>query len=160
MITVSKEFQWAMAHMLDGHEGLCKNLHGHEYKLIVTVNRRHEQVLEAPGHPGDGMVVDFKMLKNIVKKKIVDPLDHALMLNQYSTDAFELSLLNLCQIHDKKYQLVNFRPTAEHMVHYFARILKDELAAVNLELTTLRLYETPTSYADWIPATKITKEEV
>jgi 6-pyruvoyltetrahydropterin/6-carboxytetrahydropterin synthase len=41
---VSKEFQWAMAHMLDGHEGLCQNLHGHEYKLIVTVTSKDADI--------------------------------------------------------------------------------------------------------------------
>ena len=160
MITVSKEFQWAMAHMLDGHEGLCKNLHGHEYKLLVTVNRKHEKVVDHRGNPTDGMVVDFKDLKNIVKKRIVDPLDHALMLNMYSADPFELSLKNLCDTHDKKYQLVAFRPTAENMVEYFARALEKDLADAGLVLTKLRLFETPTSYADWMPAQTITKEEL
>jgi len=74
MITVTKEFSFDCAHMLTGHEGPCKNLHGHTYKLQVEVTSYSGVQEEGPSK---GMIVDFKDLKQIVKELIVDKLDHS-----------------------------------------------------------------------------------
>ena len=58
--------------MLDGHDGKCQNLHGHTYKLEITVSDDPIR-----GGAKDGMVMDFTDLKAAVKKHITDPFDHA-----------------------------------------------------------------------------------
>jgi 6-pyruvoyltetrahydropterin/6-carboxytetrahydropterin synthase len=148
---VSKEFQWAMAHMLDGHEGLCQNLHGHEYKLIVTVTSKDADINDKRRIPAPviGMVVDFKELKSVVNRLIVNKLDHTLMLNGYTKDAFEQGLINLADECHKKHEVVDYRPTAENMVQDFAEQLQEAFEPTRIRLVRLRLYETPTSYAEW-----------
>lgn len=141
MTTVTKEFSFDMAHMLCGHPGLCKNLHGHTYKLLVTA--------AANGELTNGMVCDFSTLKDVVKERIVNALDHAVMINTNTTDTFELALWDLCKAHGKKHYLVGARPTAENMCHDFYKELNTSLTEIgaSFRVTEVKLYETPTSYA-------------
>ena len=67
-----------MAHALYGYDGLCKNIHGHSYRLWVTVIGN---VLDDSKSVKNGMVLDFSLLKKIVKPEIVDKFDHSLVLN-------------------------------------------------------------------------------
>ena len=60
MIRITKEFKFEMAHALHGYDGLCKNIHGHSYKLWVTIRGA---VLNERTHKKDGMVMDFAFLK-------------------------------------------------------------------------------------------------
>ena len=69
---ITKIFTFDSSHMLDGHDGKCQNLHGHTYKLEITVS---DGIIR--GGPKDGMVMDFADLKAIVKQHITDPFDHA-----------------------------------------------------------------------------------
>jgi len=65
---VTKEFTFDAAHKLTKYHGKCEKLHGHTYKLQVTVE----------GQPDDeGMVMDFVELKTLVTKKVLDKLDHS-----------------------------------------------------------------------------------
>lgn len=150
-ITATKEFVWDMAHMLSGHSGLCKNLHGHTYKMEVTASRNNEDVIF--DGPSAGMVLDFKDLKDVVNRLIVEPLDHATMININSTDRCEKEILHVLEYFGKKVAKVTYRPTAENMVRDFAeqicQVLED-LDQGKLVLEKVRLYETPTSYAEWI----------
>jgi 6-pyruvoyltetrahydropterin/6-carboxytetrahydropterin synthase len=70
-IRLTKEFDFEMAHSLLNYDGLCKHIHGHSYKLAVTV-------IATPNYdkssPKRGMVMDFGDLKKIVKQKIIDIL--------------------------------------------------------------------------------------
>ena len=81
MIRITKEFKFEMAHALHAYDGLCKNIHGHSYRLWVTVKGK---VKNDHGHTKDGMVMDFGGLKEIVKPEIVDKYDHSLVLNANS----------------------------------------------------------------------------
>lgn len=69
---ITKIFTFDSSHMLDGHDGKCQNLHGHTYKLEITVS---DGIIK--GGAKDGMVMDFTDLKAIVKQHITDPFDHA-----------------------------------------------------------------------------------
>lgn len=71
--TVTKEFVFDSAHQLEDYQGPCARVHGHTYKLQVT--------LEGMVNPATGMLVDFSTLKKIVNERIVDKLDHR-MLNE------------------------------------------------------------------------------
>jgi len=147
-ITATKEFTWDCAHMLSGHNGLCQNLHGHTYKLEVTV-AGEQQALQTAG-PADGMVVDFKDLKDVVKAGIVDPLDHATIVFRDTRDPFEEDLFAILLKHNKKVVPLAYRPTAENMVRDFFRLMQLELVNIMApyKVVRMRLYETPTSYAE------------
>lgn len=139
VIRITKEFDFEMAHALLGYDGPCKNIHGHSYKLKVSVKGK---VKNGTSDSDEGMVVDFGIIKNIVKKLIVDEYDHSLVLNEKM------------KINQKEFEFMNkliflpFQPTCENLLIYFAEIIKKELPS-NLSLTYIFLRETPTSYAEW-----------
>jgi 6-pyruvoyltetrahydropterin/6-carboxytetrahydropterin synthase len=150
LVTATKEFKWDMAHMLADHKGLCKNLHGHTYRMEVTACRKTGLVNETENEADSGMVVDFKHLSTIVKDLIIEPLDHCTMINVNSNDPFEQELRNLLAKHGKKYQLVAYRPTAENMAVHFLKLINDILIEQESPylVVKIKLYETPTSYAE------------
>ena len=78
VIRITKEFKFETGHALYGYDGLCKNVHGHSYKLSVTLLGTP---ITDPDHVKYGMVMDFSDLKKIVNKTIVTPFDHATVLN-------------------------------------------------------------------------------
>ncbi len=60
-------FHFAASHFLTKYHGKCENLHGHNYKILITIEGTVKE---------DGMVIDFKIIKDIVNKKVIDKLDH------------------------------------------------------------------------------------
>ncbi|MCX7920699.1 MAG: 6-carboxytetrahydropterin synthase [Clostridia bacterium] len=146
-ISISKEFTWDMAHMLSDHKGACKNLHGHTYRMQVQVSRVGNRLLGNTGH-SDGMVMDFSDLKNIVKEKIVEPIDHSFMYWCNSNDPVEHELAELLRKNGRKVAVVNYRPTAEEMAYEFFKTLTEELKRVNIIVEGIRVWETPTSFAE------------
>lgn len=139
-IRITKEFNFEMAHALYGYDGPCKNIHGHSYRLSVTVKG---QPIKDPQHIKQGMVMDFNELKAIVKP-IIDKLDHATILNSDSPHK-KLAVENLLF---GKLVLVNYQPTCENMLIDIAQQIKKQLP-VDVELNHLKLKETETSYAEW-----------
>ena len=140
-IRVTKQFGFEMSHALANYDGLCSNIHGHSYKLQITLIG---EPLFCEGDPKDGMVIDFSILKKLVKKEIVEPFDHSLVINNLSAHD---KLLELGELYERQH-LVNFQPTTENMVIFIADKLK-KLLPEHLELFRVRLYETSTSYAEW-----------
>ena len=129
-----------MAHALEGHDGKCRNIHGHSYKLSVTLIG---QPIEDSSSPKFGMVMDFADLKTIINAEIIDKLDHGLML--YKKSEF-LKIFDSIQF--QQLILVPYNPTCENMVIDFAKKIKSKLPN-NVALHNLRLQETKTSYAEW-----------
>ena len=128
-----------MAHALHAYDGLCKNIHGHSYRLWVTVKGK---VKNEKGHTKDGMVMDFGVLKEIVKPEIVDKYDHSLVLNANSPHAkIDLSAF-------EKVFLLPYQPTSENLVIDFANHIKSRLPE-NISLCKVILSETATSFAEW-----------
>ncbi len=142
IIRVTKIFFFESAHALHAYDGKCKNIHGHSYKLSVTVAG---ETLDDALHVKNGMVMDFGDLKRIVKKEIVDVFDHATILNARSSDA---EVGKFLQKKGHKLLLVDYQPTSEMMLLDFANRLKKEMPE-GVKLHSLRLYETATSYAEW-----------
>jgi 6-pyruvoyltetrahydropterin/6-carboxytetrahydropterin synthase len=70
-VQIRKQFKFEAAHVLPYHDGKCSRLHGHSYRLDVTV----EGPLETAG-PATGMVVDFDVLSQVVRANVIDALDH------------------------------------------------------------------------------------
>ena len=140
-IRITKIFHFEMAHALDNYDGLCRNIHGHSYKLHVTLIG---QPSSDETSPKKGMLIDFSDLKKIVQKSIIDKYDHALVLNQ-NTDK---RILDTLKQHYQKIITIPFQPTSELLLISFADILKNNLPA-NVKLYGLRINETDTSYAEW-----------
>ena len=130
-----------MAHALPGYDGLCKNIHGHSYELLVTVAGRP---ISDINHPKLGMVMDFGDLKKIIRGIIVDIFDHSLVLR---SDVPNSLIEQLKQSYDRVI-LLDYQPTSELMVADFAERIKAELPE-NIDLKYLLLRETVTSYAEW-----------
>ena len=128
-----------MAHALYGYDGLCKNIHGHSYRLWVTLRG---PVLDEPGHEKDGMVLDFGLLKRLVNPHIIDKYDHSFVLNANSSHAnIDLSAF-------EKVYLLPYQPTSENLVNDFVSIIKNQLPD-NIELYKVVLSETANSFAEW-----------
>jgi len=123
MITLTKKYGFEACHNLPHYDGACHNLHGHSYHLDVTVTGK---VIADENHPKCGMIIDFKDLKAIVKKTVVDKYDHS-----YLNDYFE-------------------NPTAEIMVEKISLDIVAELPD-NVSLVSVKLWETETSYAEYTP---------
>jgi 6-pyruvoyltetrahydropterin/6-carboxytetrahydropterin synthase len=138
-IRITKEFKFEMAHALFGYDGLCKNIHGHSYRLWVTIIGN---VLEEKNHVKNGMVLDFSLLKKIVKPEIVDKYDHSLVLNANSPHAkIDFSAF-------EKVFLLPYQPTSENLVYDFVKVIKEKLPK-NVSLHKVILSETANSYAEW-----------
>jgi 6-pyruvoyltetrahydropterin/6-carboxytetrahydropterin synthase len=140
-IRITKEFKFEMAHALWGYDGPCRNIHGHSYYLLVTIIG---EPLNDPSSPKNGMVIDYTVLKKIVRENITDKLDHALVLNGNSPHA-ELEKYNAMF---DNIILVPFQPTCENMIADFAERIK-VLLPQGIKLHHLHLSETVTSFAEW-----------
>ena len=140
-IRLTKEFHFEMAHLLWNYDGPCKNIHGHSYKLFVTVIGKP---IDDISNPKYGMLIDFTDLKNIVNSKITYLFDHAFVLMK--NKEFE-SVIENNKIFGKKI-LLDYQPTSENLVIDFANRLKPYLPK-NVKLHSLKLYETATSFAEW-----------
>lgn len=139
-IRITKEFNFEMAHALHGYDGPCKNIHGHSYRLSVTIKG---QPINDPNHVKQGMVIDFGEIKKIVKP-IVDKLDHSTILNA-NTEHKKLADGNTLF---NKLVLVQYQPTCENMLIDIAQQIKVQLPK-HIEINHLKLQETATSYAEW-----------
>lgn len=141
-IRITKQFSFETGHALYGYDGKCKNVHGHSYKLFVTVIGKPITTTDNVKY---GMVIDFGDLKKIVKTEIVDVFDHATVFNK-NTPHVELAKELKTRGHNVI--LVNYQPTSEMMVIDFAEKIKKQLPA-HIALFSLKLQETDTSFAEW-----------
>lgn len=140
-IRITKAYKFDMAHALPGHDGLCSNIHGHSYELLVTFIG---QPIDDPKSPKYGMVIDFKDLKKIIKGLIVDELDHSMILRKDTPE----ELLRMMQKNYERIVLVDYQPTSENMIIDFATRIKAALPS-SVKLHHLKLWETVTSYTEW-----------
>jgi 6-pyruvoyltetrahydropterin/6-carboxytetrahydropterin synthase len=142
VIRITKEFNFEAAHALHNYDGKCRNLHGHSYKLFVTVKGTP---IEDINHPKLGMVMDFGELKKIINTLIIQKFDHTVILNGYSQIS---NPIFGHEIFENKI-LTPYQPTCENMAADFAGGIKANLPS-QIELVSVRLYETNTSYAEWL----------
>jgi len=141
-IRITKQFSFETGHALYGYDGKCKNVHGHSYRLDVTVIGKP---ISDNSNVKFGMVIDFGDLKKIVKEEIVNVFDHATVFNK-NTPHVELAR----ELEDRGHNvlLVDYQPTSEMMVIDFAEKIKKRLPD-NIQLFSLKLQETATSFAEW-----------
>ncbi|MFB9056694.1 6-pyruvoyl tetrahydropterin synthase family protein [Mariniflexile ostreae] len=141
-IRITKKFSFEAGHALYGYDGKCKNVHGHSYKLSVTVigNPITDQA-----NVKYGMVIDFGDLKKIVKEEVVMVFDHATVFNKNTP---HVELANELEKRGHNVLLVDYQPTSEMMVLDFAKKIKARLPE-NIQLHSLKLQETDSSFAQW-----------
>ena len=142
MIRLTKEFSFESAHALWCYDCKCREVHGHSYRLFVTVKG---EPISDPTSPKLGMVMDFGELKAIVAQQITDRLDHSFVMRR---TAEAESLAEVMKSQCTNVILVDYQPTCENMLQDFAARLKAALPE-GVELHSLRLHETATSYAEW-----------
>lgn len=144
---MTKEFHFEMAHALWNYDGACKNIHGHSYRLYVTLIG---SPIQDENNVKFGMVLDFKDLKEIVNKNVVDILDHSLVVYEKAAGPV---LDKVKEMYEKVYVL-DFQPTCENLILYIADLLQAALPQ-SLNLHSLKLFETATSYAEWFASDNI-----
>lgn len=141
-IRITKQFTFETAHALYGYDGKCKNVHGHSYKLDVTVIG---EPIKDINDVKCGMVIDFGDLKKIVKSEVVDRMDHAILLNK---DTPHIELADHLKSSGHDVILVDYQPTSENMVVDFAHRISSKLDP-SVQLHSLKLRETGTAFAEW-----------
>ncbi len=141
-IRITKQFTFETGHALYGYDGKCKNVHGHSYKLSVTVIG---SPISDANNVKYGMVIDFTDLKKIVMEEVVDQFDHATVFNQNTP---HIELAKELKSRDHHVILVDYQPTSENMVIDFADRIKKRLSE-NIDLFSLKLQETESSFAEW-----------
>lgn len=130
---ISKDFEFSMGHTLHKYEGACHRLHGHNYKLTVTIG--------SASLDKNGFVMDFSDLKAIVNGILDAELDHHFWV--FRDDPRRTALVDLGA------RAVAFEPTAENIIQYLANEIFKSIG--NFSLEKLELWETSTSKAEWTP---------
>ena len=147
VIRVTREFSFEMAHELGNYDGPCRNVHGHSYRLFVTLSGVPVNNAE---NPKNGMVIDFTDMKDIVLRRIISRFDHSVVI---SSD-FDEGKRKMMENTFGNTVVVDYQPTCENLVADFAEMLKSELPA-GTSLHSLRLYETAKSCAEWFAADNV-----
>jgi 6-pyruvoyltetrahydropterin/6-carboxytetrahydropterin synthase len=130
---IAKEFRWEMGHRLPEHFGLCKNIHGHSYKMLVEVDGEINE---------HGMIIDYYDLEKIINP-VIEKLDHAFMVNQYDKVVLEF----LEKMNSKKV-VVDFQSTAENICLYMLNEIEKTPLPKNVNEIKVRVYETSHDYAE------------
>ena len=141
IIKITKQFSFEMAHALRNYDGLCRNIHGHSYKMDITLAGKP---LQDESSPKNGMVMDFGDLKRLVNEEIISLLDHALVLNAKTDN----QLIEVLKQNYEKIVTVEFQPTTENLLNFIAGKIQARLPN-DVKLNCVRLRETDTSYAEW-----------
>jgi 6-pyruvoyltetrahydropterin/6-carboxytetrahydropterin synthase len=140
-LRVTKVFDFETAHALWNYDGKCKNIHGHSYKLTVSISG---VVINNQDNVKNGMIMDFGDLKKIVKKNIIEDFDHCLLLNGNSPH----KAYNDVENGFSKIMLCDYQPTAENMLIDMVKRIKNKLPK-NITLKYAKLQETDNSFVEW-----------
>ncbi len=134
MTTVTKTIKFDAAHVLTNHQGLCKNLHGHTYRVDVSVTQAEDD--------SSDMVIDFKDLKRIAAEVVCERFDHAFIYNTESEGEREIA--EVVERHGMRTVAIPFRSTAENLAKLFFGELKSRIPG----LSAVKVWETADSCAE------------
>ncbi|MGN0855230.1 MAG: 6-carboxytetrahydropterin synthase QueD [Kiritimatiellia bacterium] len=135
MITVTKTVKFDAAHVLTNHQGLCKNLHGHTYRVDVSVAQAEDDACD--------MVIDFKDLKRIATEVVCNRFDHAFIYNTRSEGEREIAAV--VEKHGMHTVALPFRSTAENLARMFFGELRSRIPGIS----SVRVWETADSCAEY-----------
>lgn len=134
MVRIAKDFHWEMGHRLPFHEGGCRNIHGHSYRMRVVVEGHLDK---------HGMVMDYFDMKEIIDP-LVARLDHSFLC-----DEGDRTMLDFFAANPLKHVIVPFYTTAENLAQWFLENIAELLKAYpNIASLTVRLHETERTYAE------------
>ena len=143
-ISITRRLEFDSGHRIPNHHGQCRHLHGHRYAIEVTLTG---EVADNPGKPDDGMVLDFGDIKLLTKQYVVDLWDHAFLVAKE-----DKSVVNfLATLPNHKTVIMDHVPSVENLANAAFSILQPVFSkafAGRLELSALRIYETPNCWAD------------
>ncbi len=131
MHSVTKTIDFCYGHRLLNYEGQCKYLHGHNGRLEIDVESK---ILD-----DKGMVIDFTVIKEIVKTWIDSKMDHRMILSR------EDPLIPLLEEAGQPIYVMEDNPTAENI----AKLVFNQVKSQGIDVKEIRLWETPTSYASY-----------
>lgn len=140
MTTVTKTVRFDAAHVLTNHQGLCRNLHGHTYRVDISV-----AMDDSSAARGADMVIDFKDLKAIANETICERFDHAFIYSAAS--AGECEIAEVVRRNGMRVAALPFRSTAENLARYFFDALSPRLPG----LSAVKVWETPDNAAEYRP---------
>jgi 6-pyruvoyltetrahydropterin/6-carboxytetrahydropterin synthase len=140
MLTITKEFSFDAAHLLENHPAKCKNLHGHTYKMFVTVSKEELD---------NNMVIDFGDLKRIVNETLIDKIDHSFIYNCNTDKEYVNEIVKVLEDNGLKTYKFETRTTCEEMIQVIFDLLEKELEKENIKLESIKLYEGAGSYAEY-----------
>ena len=143
-ISITRRLEFDSGHRIPNHEGQCRHLHGHRYAIEVTLTGG---VADHPGKADDGMVLDFGDIKRLTNQHVVEPWDHAFLVAK--EDIGLVDFLNSLPNH--KTVVMDHVPTIENLASAAFALLEPVFAKAfdgRLQLSSLRLYETPNCWAD------------
>ena len=146
-ITVTREVEFEAAHMLSGYDGGCGSIHGHSYRLKLTISC--PEFIRSSNN--FGFVMDFKHLNTIIKNNIPD---HYFMYNKYApADSVEMQVVNILKANNLRVWEFNDYPSAENMsielARKFQNIFDTTYPEYKITVTKLQLWETTNSEATW-----------
>jgi 6-pyruvoyltetrahydropterin/6-carboxytetrahydropterin synthase len=130
---IAKEFRWEMGHRLPEHFGLCKNIHGHSYKMLVEFEGELDK---------NQMVIDYYDVERIINP-VIEKLDHSFMVN-----INDLVVLEFLEKMNSKKVVVDFNSTAENICLYLLNEIKKCELPQNISSVKVRVYETQFDYAE------------
>jgi len=130
---IAKEFRWEMGHRLTFHQGLCINLHGHSYKMLVEVDGDLDK---------NGMIIDYFDLKKAVGP-IIDELDHSFMVKETDTE-----LLEFLKKMGSKHVIIKTDSTAENLCFYMLDRIEKAGLPKNVNSIMVKIFETENTYAE------------
>ena len=130
---IAKEFRWEMGHRLPEHFGLCKNIHGHSYKMIVEFEGELDK---------NQMIIDYYDVEKIINP-LIEKLDHSFMVNKN-----DIVVLDFLDKMNSKKVVVDFNATAENICSYLLNEIKKCALPFNISSVKVRVYETQFDYAE------------
>jgi 6-pyruvoyltetrahydropterin/6-carboxytetrahydropterin synthase len=143
-ISITRRLEFDAGHRIPNHDGQCRHLHGHRYAIEVTLTG---EVADHPGKADDGMVLDFGDIKNLTNQYVVDLWDHAFLVAKEDKSVIDF----LATLLNHKTVIMEHVPTVENLANAAFAILQPVFSkafAGRLELSALRIYETPNCWAD------------
>ena len=135
MLTITKSVKFDAAHVLTNHRGLCKNLHGHTYRVDVSVRQAEEDRSD--------MVMDFKDVKRICEETVLSKFDHAFIYDE--TSAGESEIAAVVVKNGMRAAALPFRSTAENLARWIFGALRGSIPGLH----AVRVYETADSCAEY-----------
>ena len=143
MIQITKSIEWDMGHRIPNHKSKCRNLHGHRYKLEITLIGELKSIT---GDSEEGMIIDFDKIKTILKERIQEVLDHCFMI--YEKDKILTEFFSINAKENLKVVTVPFIPTVENISRWCYQNLHDRFPE-NIYIKNIRVFESPNSWADF-----------